>query len=131
MAKERIILRKRTAVDDLSDNMLTANRIKEEELKLNRERLDFEKNTKDRVDISLNEYNEMKSKISILEELQIKQVRLIENFKLEKFVDRVVPGTLKIETMKDPMTCSTKVCIIFNCDNTTEFGFENPNRFLL
>ena len=54
MAKERIILRKRTAVDDLSDNMLTANHIKEEELKLNRERQDFERNTKDRVDISLN-----------------------------------------------------------------------------
>lgn len=127
MAKDRIILRKRTAVDDLSDNMLTANRIKEEELKLNRERLDFERNTKDRVDISLTEYNEMKSKIGILEELQIKQLRLIETFKLERFVDRVVPGTLKIETMRDPMTCSTRVCIVFNCNSANEFGFENPN----
>ena len=73
----------------------------------------------------------MKSKIAILEELQIKQLQLIERFKLDKFIDRVIPGTLKIETMRDLMTCSTKVCIVFNCDNTTEFGFENHNRFLL
>jgi hypothetical protein len=87
---------------------------------LDRERIDFEKSkfmteqkNKDRVDISLKHYEEMKRMIEILEEQNERYKAIFERMCMDKWVDDIEPSTIEVATMKDPVRLSTRVHIQF------------------
>lgn len=89
---------------------------------VDRERLDFEKSkfmteqkNKDRVDISLKHYEEMKRMIEILETQNEKYRTAFERMGVEEWVNDIEPSTIEVATMKDPIRLSTRVHIQFEC----------------
>lgn len=74
-------VRKLQQKDVENDIELSKRKIEQQKLELERERFSYEKNTKDRVDISLNEYNQMKENIKNLQE---------ENFSLDSQLMRLI-----------------------------------------
>ena len=107
-------------VSDIENDLSTVNRniIKQtEEIEkqnaLQKEKLEWEKETKDRVDISLKEYEEMKRKIAVLEEQNEKYKTAFDRIGATEWVDSIEPSTVEVATMKDPVRLSTRVHIQF------------------
>ena len=74
----------------------------------------MELETKDRVDISLNEYNAIKCELAERREQTRRMEEILHKFKLVEFVDKLIPSTGVIETLKDPARLTTRVFIQFD-----------------
>lgn len=118
-------------VNDIENDLSTVNRniIKQtEEIEkqnaLQKEKLEWEKETKDRVDISLKEYQEMKNKIEYLEKVNNKNNEIYKRLHLSEYVDSVITASVVVSTMKDPSRLTTRVNIQFDCANL----FEHENK---
>lgn len=79
-----------------------ANRLKQRELE-----------NRDRVDIPLKDYNFMRERLEALTNANKELATIIDKFKLMQFVDKIMPETAVIETMKDPASLKTRVFIQF------------------
>lgn len=100
-------------LDSISSALIRNNVTAKEQLVLENKRLDFEKETKDRVDISLKQYEEMKRKIETLEEQNEKYKNIFERMGVEEWANDIEPNTIQVSTMKDPVRLSTRVHIQF------------------
>ena len=99
-------------LDTINDNIKKQRLELAEQNRINKERLEFEKKTKDRVDISLNEYEEMKHKIENLTAQNERYSYLLDKIGVN-LIDSIEPSTIQVSTMKDPIRLSTKVNIQF------------------
>ena len=129
MAKNpKIKIRLKTDIESLadviSDKVYQMNRIREEELAFQREKFSFEKKTKDRVDISLREYEEMKRNMEWLQSQNNKYASIFAKLKLDQYIDCIDPRTVVVITEKDLQSLNTKVHISFVCDKL----IENPTE---
>ena len=101
-------------LDTINDNIKKQRLELTEQNRINKERLEFEKKTKDRVDISLNEYEEMKHKIENLTAQNERYSYLLDKIGVN-FIDSIEPSTIQVSTMQDPIRLSTRVHIQFEC----------------
>lgn len=97
-------------INTMFDTMFAQNKRLEEANHLKKRELEV----KDRVDISLNEYNAMKCELAELREQTAKLSAIIERFKLAEFVEKMMPETGIVTTMKDPARLTTRVFIQFD-----------------
>ena len=74
----------------------------------------MELETKDRVDISLNEYNAMKCELAERREQNAKLVEIMARCKMAEFVETMIPQSIVISTMEDPARLTTRVNIQFD-----------------
>ena len=74
----------------------------------------MELEVKDRVDISLNEYNAMKSELAERREQVGKLGAIMAKFGLAEFVETMIPQSCRVETMEDPARRTTRVLIQFD-----------------
>lgn len=74
----------------------------------------MELETKDRVDISLNEYNAMKCELAERREQIVKLAEIMTRCKMAEFVEAMIPQSIVISTMKDPARLTTRVNIQFD-----------------
>lgn len=81
--------------------------------RLERARLEWEQETKDRVNISLKEYEEMKNQIKTLKEQNEKYINIFERMGVGEWANSIEPSTIEVATMKDPIRLSTRVHIQF------------------
>lgn len=77
----------------------------------------MELEVKDRVDISLNEYNAMKCELAERREQTARLSAIVAKFKLAEFAEKMIPSSGVIETMKDPARPTTRVLIQFDVRN--------------
>lgn len=78
----------------------------------------YELSVKDRVDISLKEYEYLKNELAKEKGINAKLGVIMAKFGLAEFVENLIPQTGEVETMKDPQTLTTKVTIRFDVKNT-------------
>lgn len=97
----------------IQDAIVRQNKVEKEKLEFEKKKFEIEQRTKDRVDISLKEYEDMKSKIEILEEQNEEYRAIFERMGIDKWVNDIEPSTIEIATMKDPIRLSTRVHIQF------------------
>lgn len=89
------------------------NRLLAEQTEIEQKKLKHEIETKDRVDISLKRYEEMKRMIEILETQNEKYKTIFERMGIEEWANDIEPSTIEVATMKDPIRLSTRVHIQF------------------
>lgn len=118
-------------VSDIENDLSTVNRniIRQtEEIEkqnaLQKEKLDWEKETKDRVDISLKEYEKLKRDLGDLRGKLERYETIFETLKLSEYMDYIDPHSMTISTLKDPTRITTRVFIQFDCKTMLEFPFE-------
>lgn len=134
MAKNpKIKIRLKTDIESLadviSDKVYQMNRIREEELEFQREKFSFEKKTKDRVDISLREYEQMKRDMEWLQSQNNKYFELFAKLKLDQYIDCIEPETLYVINEKCPKTLKTHIHINFTCNKLIENPTERTRLF--
>lgn len=81
--------------------------------RLERARLEWEQETKDRVDISLKEYEQLKGDLEQYKATAEHYKDVFDIMKIEEYIDSIEPSTIRITTMKDPVRLSTRVNIQF------------------
>lgn len=86
-----------------------------EQTEIEQKKLKHEIETKDRVNISLKQYEEMKSQIETLKEQNEKYINIFERMGVEEWANDIEPSTIEVATMKDPIRLSTRVHIQFEC----------------
>ena len=104
--------------------------LEREKLELEREKLNWEMKTKDRVDISLKEYTNLKDENSHYKRKCKQLEELLARIKIEPFIDKIIEPSLQVATMKDPARLTTRVNIQFDC-NGVDLDFRhdiNPFR---
>lgn len=116
MAKNpKIKIRLKTDIESLadviSDKVYQMNRIREEELEFQREKFSFEKKTKDRVDISLREYEQMKRDMEWLQSQNNKYAEILAKLKIEEYADAIDPNNVVMVGIDDPRTLTTELHI--------------------
>ena len=89
------------------------NRLLAEQTEIEQKKLKHEIETKDRVDIRLKRYEEMKRMIEILETQNEKYKTIFERMGIEEWANDIEPSTIEVATMKDPIRLSTRVHIQF------------------
>ena len=90
--------------------------LEREKLELEREKLNWEMRTKDRVDISLKEYTNLKDENSHYKRKCRQLEAILERIKIESFIDKIIEPSLQVSTMKDPARLTTRVNIQFDCN---------------
>lgn len=98
--------------------------LEREKLELEREKLSWEMKTKDRVDISLKEYTNLKDENSHYKRKCRKLEELLAKIKIEPFIDKIIEPSLQVATMIDPARHTTRVNIQFDC-NGVDLDFRN------
>ena len=83
--------------------------------KIEKERLQWEQETKDRVDIPLKKYEAMKEQIDHLTRKNYHYEEIFERLRINEIIDKIDPATIVLSTMKDPMRLTTRVNIQFEC----------------
>ena len=81
--------------------------------KLERARLEWEQETKDRVDISLKEYEQLKRNLEQYKATAEHYKDIFDIMKIAEYIDNIEPSTIRIATMKDPVRLSTRVDVQF------------------
>lgn len=93
------------------------NRLKREELDLKARELAFQEKTKDRVDISLKEYENLKRELERYRYKCRVQEELLDKIQLTNYVSRIDPNSIRVETTKDLMRLKTRVIIAFDINS--------------
>lgn len=102
-------------LDTINETITSQKDLMHERNRLERARLEWEQETKDRVDISLKQYEEMKKQIETLKEQNEKYINIFERMGVEEWANDIEPSTIEVATMKDPIRLSTRVHIQFEC----------------
>lgn len=102
-------------LDTINEAITSQKDLMHERNRLERARLEWEQETKDRVDISLKQYEEMKSQIETLKEQNEKYINIFKRMGVEEWANDIEPSTIEVATMKDPIRLSTRVHIQFEC----------------
>lgn len=97
------------------------NRLLIEQTEIEQKKLKYEIETKDRVDISLKRYEEMKRMIEILETQNEKYRNIFERMGVEEWANDIEPSTIQVATIKDPIRLSTRVHIQFESKRNDYF----------
>lgn len=95
---------------EIINTLFAQNKHLEEANRLKRVELE----TKDRVDISLNEYNAMKHELAERREQVAKLAEIMTRCKIAEFVEAMIPQSIVISTMEDPARLTTRVNIQFD-----------------
>lgn len=95
--------------------MINKNKELAEKNKIEKERLQWEQETKDRVNIPLKKYEAMKEQIDHLTRKNYHYEEIFERLRINEIIDKIDPATIVLSTMKDPMRLSTRVNIQFEC----------------
>lgn len=82
----------------------------ETKIKIEKEKLAV----KDRANISLNEYNEMKKELKELREKVALWEKLGVQIKIGRYLDILDFNTIKVQSWHDPINCVNKIGISFN-----------------
>ena len=107
-------------LDTINDTMTNKNKELAERNKIEEQRLQWEMETKDRVDIPLKKYEGMKQHIDHLTRKNYQYEEIFERLRINEIVDKIVPETIVMGTMKDQMRMTTKVTIQFDCNALIE-----------
>lgn len=102
-------------LDTINDTMINKNKELAERNKIEEQRLQWEMETKDRVDIPLKKYEGMKQHIDHLTRRNNHYEEIFERLRINEIIDKIDPATIVLSTMKDPMRLSTRVNIQFEC----------------
>lgn len=100
-------------LDTINDTITSQKDLMHERNKLERERLEWEQETKDRVDISLKEYEQLKRNLEQYKATAEHYKDVFDIMKIAEYIDRIEPSTIRITTMKDPVRLSTRVDVQF------------------
>lgn len=102
-------------LDTINDTITSQKDLMHERNKIEKERLQWEEETKDRVDIPLKKYETMKAQIDHLTRKNYRYEEIFERLRINEIIDKIDPATIVLSTMKDPMRLSTRVNIQFEC----------------
>lgn len=102
--------------EEMASAIRENNRLLIEQTEIEQKKLKHEIETKDRVDISLKEYKEMKSKIELLEIKNKKYETIIDKIGLKEYEENIELDTIKVHTAYDPARMRKTVRIMFECD---------------
>ena len=112
------------SLDDMTCEIRENNRLLVDQVKVEQDKLKYEKETKDRVDISLKEYEQLKRDLKDVRGKLERCEAVFETLKLNQYIDYIDPHSMTISTLKDPERISTRVLIQFECKTMLEFPFE-------
>lgn len=121
--KEERIFRKKmidcidSFVYDNKQSKAEENRLKRTELDLRERELAFQEKTKDRVDIALKEYENLKRELERYRYKCRVQEELLDKIQLTNYVNKIDPNSLQVETTKDLMRLKTRVIIAFDINS--------------
>lgn len=101
------------SLDDMTCEIRENNRLLVDQVKVEQDKLKYEKETKDRVDISLKEYEQLKRDLEKYKATAEHYEEIFDRMKMAEYVDRIEPSTLQVSTMEDPIRLSTRVHIQF------------------
>lgn len=101
------------SLDDMTCEIRENNRLLVDQVKVEQDKLKYEKETKDRVDISLKEYEQLKRDLEMYKSTAEHYEEIFDRLKVAKYIERAEPSTIVVSTMKDPIRLSTKVHIQF------------------
>lgn len=71
---------------------------------------------KDRADISLKEYNEMKEKIKELQESNDNFKKLFNKLNLWQYIDHIDFNSIRVQKWEEPMYCKSRMGISFDLE---------------
>ena len=100
-------------VDTINEAITSQKDLMHERNKIEKARLDWEQETRDRVDISLKEYEQLKRDLEQYKATAKHYEEIFDRMKIAEYVDSIEPSTIEIATMKDQMRLSTRVNIQF------------------
>lgn len=112
------------SLDGMTCEIRENNRLLVDQVKVEQDKLKYEKETKDRVDISLKEYEQLKKDLKDVRGKLERYEAVFETLKLNQYIDYIDPHSMTISTLKDPERISTRVFIQFECRTMLEFPFE-------
>ncbi len=102
-------------LDTINEAITSQKDLMHERNKIEKERLQWEEETKDRVNIPLKKYEAMKEQIDHLTRKNYRYEEIFERLRINEIIDKIDPATIVLSTMKDPMRLSTRVNIQFEC----------------
>lgn len=111
-------------VDTINEAITSKKDLMHERNKIEKARLEWEQETRDRVDISLKEYEQLKRDLGVLRDKLERYETVFETLKINEYIDYIDPNSMTISTLKDPARLSTRVLIQFDCKTMLEFPFE-------
>lgn len=117
MEKKTMIL-----LNTINEAITSQKDLMHERKKLERERLEWEQKTKDRVDISLKEYEQLKRDLEQYKATAEHYKDIFDIMKMAEYLDSIEPSTIRITTMKDPVRLSTRVDIQFESKKFNTYG---------
>ena len=118
-------------LDTINEAITSQKDLMHERNKLERARLEWEEETKDRVDIPLKKYEAMKEQIDHITRKNYHYEEIFERLRINEIIDKIDPATIEISTMKDQMRLSTKVNIQFECKCLIEQNLNSRKEMTL
>ena len=115
-------------LDDISNEIAKQNKLKDIELQQKEKQFNWEKETKDRVNISLKDYEQLKADLDKYKQKSLHYQQIFDSLKLGCYLDFIDPHSIVIATTKDTMRLQTRVHIQFDCNEMFEFQHETPSR---
>lgn len=111
-------------VDTINEAITSQKDLMHERNKIEKARLDWEQETRDRVDISLKEYEQLKRDLGDLRDKLERYETVFKTLRINEYIDYIDPNSMTISTLKDPARMSTRVLVQFDCKTMLEFPFE-------
>lgn len=111
-------------LDTINETITSQKDLMHERNRLERARLKWEQETRDRVDISLKDYEQLNRDLRDLREILERYKTIFETLKIGEYIDYIDPHSMVITTSKDPARISTRVFVQFECKTMLEFPFE-------
>ena len=102
-------------LDTINNTMTSQKDLMHERNRVERARLEWEQETKERVNIPLKKYEAMKEQIHHLTRKNYHYEEIFERLRINEIIDKIDPATIVLSTMKDPMRLTTRVNIQFEC----------------
>lgn len=90
--------------------------LEKEKIEIEREKLAWEKETKDRVNISLAEYEELKRDLKCYKETAEHQQEILDKIGVDMFIDNINLDTLTVQVVQNYERLNSKIHISFECD---------------
>ena len=115
-------------LDNIQQEIAISNKLKDLESQQKEKQFNFEKETKDRVNISLKDYEQLKYDLDMYKQKALHYQQIFDSLKLGCYLDFIDPHSVVISTMKDPARLQTRVNMCFDCNEIFEFQHETPSR---
>lgn len=100
-------------LDTINEAITSQKDLMHERNKIEKERLQWEMETKDRVDIPLKKYEQLKRNLEQYKATAEHYKDIFDIMKIAEYIDSIEPSTIRITTMKDPVRLSTRVDVQF------------------